>query len=242
MKNADSIQDYYNKFYSNSKKFKALKSKFALYYQEARLYAFSLFHDLKDKKILEIGIGSGYETKIFLKQRAKVTAIDISSRALEMANKRYKKAYKNSFRTVKGDIHKLNFNANSFDYIYGNSILMFVDHKKVLKECTRVLKPKGKIIIVDSLNKNLIAKIYRKLRAPWRRSIRPGYYDLKENSAFSRSYKIKYRVFYFLSIFLLSLDHRKLLFRIVYAIDNYISKRFKLLHQYFWIVVLEITK
>lgn len=242
MKSINKIKNYYDQFYSNSKKFKKIKTKFSNYYKEARYHAFSLFHALNKKNILEIGIGSGYETKIFLKKKAKVTAIDLSSKALEMANQKYKKKYKTKFLAVKGDIHKLNFENNSFDHIYGNSILMFVNHKKVLKECYRVLKPKGKIIIVDSLNKNIIAKIYRKIRAPWRKSIKPKYFNLNEIKDLSKLFQIEYKVFYFFSIFLISLDHNNLLFKIVYKIDNFIFKKLKFLHKYFWIIVLEISK
>ena len=45
------------------------------------------------------------------------------------------------------DANKLQFPDNSFDVVFGSSILHHLDINQTLDEITRVLKPNGKLVI-----------------------------------------------------------------------------------------------
>ena len=109
----------------------------------------NIFGKNKPKKILEVGCGTGNYTKILLKRRYEVTAIDISEDMLKIA--RGKCAYK----FIEGDIRSVSIN-DKFDaciamfavmgYITENSDII-----RALNNIRRHLKPNG-IFIFDVWN------------------------------------------------------------------------------------------
>jgi ubiquinone/menaquinone biosynthesis C-methylase UbiE len=114
----------------------------------------------KDKfaHILEYGFGSGCNTEHLLKKGYKVTGIDVSKNAIKFSKQRLKKYYKKVqlLRLLKNS-KKLPFKNNNFDYIVILSVLSLLGSKKkiqyLLSELSRVLKPKGKIILdINSIN------------------------------------------------------------------------------------------
>lgn len=116
------------------------------------LELFKIINDIDPKSILAAGCGEGFEfrtlkKKGFLKNR-KVIGIDISKDALKIAKKDYPEI---SF--FQGDIYKLDFKDNSFDFVMCCETL---EHLKkpilALKECKRVSK---KYILVTIPNQPL---------------------------------------------------------------------------------------
>jgi len=105
---------------------------------------------LKNKIVLETGVGNGKTLIAILKQKPKsVTAIDFSSEAISICKKSFQDK---SLELVQADITNLPFQDNSFDiiicyYIFNN--LNKSKRKKASKELNRVLKTKGKIIFED---------------------------------------------------------------------------------------------
>ena len=99
----------------------------------------SFLKNVRGKKILDIGCGSGLYAKILKKRGAKVHGIDISKTMTELAKKEVPGA---DFRV--GSILKLPFKKNSFDIAISALMLDYVkDYDKALKEVHRILKPKG---------------------------------------------------------------------------------------------------
>jgi ubiquinone/menaquinone biosynthesis C-methylase UbiE len=100
----------------------------------------------KDNKILEIGCGTGLFTgKIMELSGSKdVIAIDISPELLELAQKNHPDAV---FKL--GDAMNLDFNDNSFDVVFGSSVLHHLDMEKTCKEILRVLKPGGRLVFAE---------------------------------------------------------------------------------------------
>lgn len=98
---------------------------------------------IKNGKILDLGCGTGILSEYILKKQPSlhIYGIDISNRAIDVANKKLKK-YKNvQFQT--GDVTKLPFKDNYFDMAMCNSILHHVPLNETLAEIKRVLKPNG---------------------------------------------------------------------------------------------------
>jgi len=125
-------------------------------------FYYSLFKKIKNKKnLLEIGAGTGENTLRLIKMKFNVCATDISSKSVAVMRNRFFK-YKNFLSKV-ADMEKLAFKNNSFDIICGAGSLSYGDNKIVMTEIYRVLKPGGVVIIVDSLNNNLIYRFNRYL-------------------------------------------------------------------------------
>jgi len=98
----------------------------------------------KDLGVLDIGVGTGQASKIFVDQGVSVIGIDISEKMLSLARSKYH--YK---KLIKYDIEQglqNIFPKERFDIIVAIGILEFVkDMKKVLSEMKQLLK-KGGII------------------------------------------------------------------------------------------------
>ena len=105
----------------------------------------SKFSNLKNKKILEIGMGTAANFSFFSDKKLKIFGIDGSKIALKDAKKIIKKL-KIKADITRGDINNLPYKNNYFDYVvdceclYSNSKK---DSKKILSEVNRVLKKNG---------------------------------------------------------------------------------------------------
>jgi len=109
---------------------------------------FSLLGDVKDKKILDAGCGTGIYSRMLAEKRAEVTGIEISKKMLDIA-KEYCKGLEIKFD--KGSVDELPYDDGSFDIIIASLVIhYFADPTKVFKEFHRVLKKDG--ILVFSTN------------------------------------------------------------------------------------------
>jgi ubiquinone/menaquinone biosynthesis C-methylase UbiE len=96
-------------------------------------------------KVLEIGCGTGLFTeKVFNETKAEIIATDLSEDLLEVARK---KGLPITFKAE--DAMKLSFDNESFDVVFGSSILHHLDFEKSLNEIYRVLKPGGRLVFAE---------------------------------------------------------------------------------------------
>lgn len=94
---------------------------------------------------LEIGCGTGVFTrKIYETTRCNIIAIDISEDLLKIAKEKLSEI---DFRI--GDAMNLDFHENTFDVVFGSSVLHHLDMEKAYKEILRVLKPGGRIVFAE---------------------------------------------------------------------------------------------
>jgi phosphatidylethanolamine/phosphatidyl-N-methylethanolamine N-methyltransferase len=116
------------------------------------------------QKILFVGIGTGADLELIKHDNLDITAINLSSDMLNMAQIKFKNS---SVKFIQMDAQELLFENESFDLIIANLILSVVpDPKLCLNELERCLKQNGKIILFDKfapINKSLtpIKKILR---------------------------------------------------------------------------------
>jgi len=109
--------------------------------------ALSLSPPLKGLKVLEVGCGVG-DFAIYLEnQKANVTAVDFSSKAIELAMQKAKIQNKHVEFQV-ADAQALPFQDNSFDLVFSCECLEHVPVPQLaLNEMQRVLKPSGSLIL-----------------------------------------------------------------------------------------------
>lgn len=96
------------------------------------------------KSVLEVGCGDGSKLARLVGKNGDATGIDISSVAIKMAKKKYRK-----LKFVRADAEKLPFKNSSFELVYSVYTLEHLrEPDKVIEECIRVLRKDGKLVFV----------------------------------------------------------------------------------------------
>ena len=109
--------------------------------QKRRL--FKEINKLPSGKLLEIGVGNGKHLPLYTTHE--ITAIDTSLNMLEIARKQHA-----HIELLQMNGEKLLFPAQVFDYVVLSHVIAVVDNpEKLLEETYRVLKPGGKIFILN---------------------------------------------------------------------------------------------
>ncbi|MBN1779932.1 class I SAM-dependent methyltransferase [bacterium] len=104
------------------------------------------FSGYRGKKILEIGCGAGIDLIRFAQGGARVTGVDLSETAIELAKKYF------AYKQIKGELKVMNgealaFKDGEFDMVYAHGVLQYTaDAQKMAGEAFRVLKPGGRFI------------------------------------------------------------------------------------------------
>ena len=114
----------------------------ALYERPA---TFALAGDVQGLRVLEVGCGAGPLTELLVDAGAEVTAVDVSSKMLELAHARLK----HNATLLMADISKpLEFAEDrSFDLVVGSLVLHYVERwEPVLLEFRRLLRPGGAVV------------------------------------------------------------------------------------------------
>ena len=122
------------------------------------------FEGYKGKNLLEIGCGAGIDLVRFAGGGAKVTGIDLSNTAIDLACKNIERSgYNADLRVMNGEC--MQFADNTFDVVYAHGVLQYTaDSAKMINEIHRVLRPGGEAILMV-YNKyswlNLMRKVTR---------------------------------------------------------------------------------
>jgi SAM-dependent methyltransferase len=99
----------------------------------------------KSDKVLEIGCGTGLFTgKVFELSGANITATDLSEDLLNLA-----KAKNPNATFMVDDAMKMSFSDESFDVVFGSSVLHHLEMDIALKEIYRVLKKGGRMVFAE---------------------------------------------------------------------------------------------
>ena len=113
--------------------------------------------DLSGKQLLDIGCGGGFFANEFYKKGAKVTGIDYSVDAVNLAKERFPHI---NFSVATASSLSA-FRENQFDAV---SLLDVIEHinnqGKVLCEIKRILKPSGLLIIATDLDESFWEKMF----------------------------------------------------------------------------------
>jgi len=122
-----------------------------------------LLGNIKNKKILDLGCGPGLYARILAKKGAKVKAMDISEKEIEIARKNNPEI---EFEV--GNAEELPYKNSEFDIVLAALVIEHFDKwDKVLNEVRRVLKKKG--IFVFSIGNPVSNCVHIRKRAKLKR-------------------------------------------------------------------------
>lgn len=110
--------------------------------------------------VLDVACGTGEFERLLLAEYASqhIVGVDISDKMLAIAQKKCSAYPQVSFETASAS--SLPFDSNSFDVIVSANSFHYFDHPlTALKEMRRVLKPDGKVIILDWCRDYLLCQI-----------------------------------------------------------------------------------
>jgi len=114
--------------------------------------------DIKNLKILDVGCGGGIICEPLARLGAKVTGIDFAPNNIKAA-KIHSKKNKLTINYVYKDIEKSKLN-KKFDIVLMFEVLEHLDNwKKTIKNIKKNLNKNG-IIIISTINRNLISKLF----------------------------------------------------------------------------------
>jgi len=101
------------------------------------------------ERVLEVGVGVGTDLVQYAKNGARVSGIDLTKEAIKTTKKNFKLRGLEYDVLKTDDAEKLSFKDNSFDLVCSYGVLHHTPNTdKAIKEVYRVLKPKGKAIVL----------------------------------------------------------------------------------------------
>jgi ubiquinone/menaquinone biosynthesis C-methylase UbiE len=114
---------------------------------------------MRDRKVLEIGFGPGYDALTFLENGADYQGIDITPENVERTRK-HLAFYGYEPKVQQGDAENLPFADDTFDVAFSNGVLHHVpDMEKAFSEAFRVVRPGGKAIFILYIKNSLFYRV-----------------------------------------------------------------------------------
>jgi phosphoethanolamine N-methyltransferase len=105
--------------------------------------------------VLELGGGIGRFTTDFASQAKEVTVVDLSEQALQENRERHQDF--SNITYIVGSVTDIRFEQNSFDLIFSNWLLMYLNQEEItqlLNACLLWLRPEGMIFFHESCERN----------------------------------------------------------------------------------------
>lgn len=113
------------------------------------------------RSVLEYGCGVGNFTFELAAMGARVTGIDISPKAIDVAKGRAEQHGVEGIAFHVMDAENMDFPDASFDVVIGSAILHHLDLKRSAEEILRVLRPGGKALFIEPLGHNPALNMFR---------------------------------------------------------------------------------
>jgi ubiquinone/menaquinone biosynthesis C-methylase UbiE len=120
------------------------------YFVEPHIPLFAEFHRWKGKRVLELGCGIGTEAVNFARAGAMYTGVDLSSRSIELARKRFE-VFHLSGEFIEGDAESLSnlFPGRTFDLIWSFGMIHHTPHpKRVIQQMKTLLDENGEVRVM----------------------------------------------------------------------------------------------
>lgn len=120
------------------------------FYKELRMLRLLGLKD--NSSILEIGSGPGFYTELLLNNfnNITITCLDYDIEFLKYARNNIDQRFKDRVSYVKDNVENTSLKNDSYDYVIARFVFQHLDNPlEALKEIKRLLKPGGKLFIID---------------------------------------------------------------------------------------------
>lgn len=220
-------------------------TKFWRFPQSAADAARDALGSLQDRSVLELASGAGTTALALAAGGARVVAAELSLGGLR-ALARAAANHQRPPRGVQCDVALLPFAARSFDLVTGENFLMHVDAAAVLAECHRVLRPGGRVVLLEPTAHHPLVRLYRRYASPYRQTA-PRYLSLDTlDRAVSGFTVARVDQFYFLAVLALFVARQPSLFRAVFRaldrVDRWLVRVWPRAGRYAWLAVIVLDK
>ncbi len=145
------------------------------------------------------------------------------------------------------DAHQLQFEDNSFDFVFGAAILHHLNVVTSLDEISRVLKPNGRILFVEPLGINPLGRLLRAL-TPEARTVDEQPFRAQEFAEINKRFETQIYYEEFLSVPLgvlsriLFKDPSNSLMRFAFRADKFLDRNFCWIRNWFRHVLITGTR
>lgn len=130
-------------------------------------YAYHLLGDVRGRRVLDIGCGSGMNSLLLARRGADVVGVDISASLIQVARQRLAANGTTGAAFVVGSAHDLPLPDASVDVVFGIAILHHLDLDLVSREVARVLHRGGRAIFQEPVRNSRTVRALRRL-VPYR--------------------------------------------------------------------------
>lgn len=171
-------------------------------------WALQRLPNLSGSRVLDIGVGEGQSSVLLARAGAQVTGIDVSGEALERARELARRCgVQPEFLRMAGE--ELHFPDASFDAILCMSAYHHMDLDRATREFVRVLRPGGRVVMIEPLATNPPAWLYRRVGRLFAREATSEETPLRVSDLkLLRQYfrRVEWQGMFFLSVGLFGLD------------------------------------
>ncbi len=138
-------------FQKNAKNWDKIRS---LYVPEKEVeeYLLEVTSDMVIEDFLDVGTGTGRMLELFAQRTKHGTGIDLSREMLAVARSHLENNKIRHLQVRQGDMYDLALKDETMDLVLFHQVLHFADNPlAAIKETSRILKKKGRVVIVDFL-------------------------------------------------------------------------------------------
>lgn len=206
-------------------------------------YAFHVMGDVREKRVLDFGCGSGINTILLASRGADVVGLDISPDLIEIARRRMQVNGKNA-QFVVGSAYSTGLPDESIDVVFCIAILHHLDLELCRRELWRVLKKGGICILHEPVRDSAVLSFLRRLIPYQHPDVSPFERPLttEELKTFSAGFQVfDLRKFCLPIVGLTSVVAPKLIHN-AFRLDRALLRRFKLLRRYAAVHVIKLVK
>lgn len=131
-------------------------------------FMYALVGDVRGRRVLDLGCGTGADSVLLAARGADVSAVDISPDLLALASERASlDGQAERIVPLCGSTHDIPVPDASMDLVFGNAVLHHVDLTLTAREVRRVLKPGGRAIFKEPIRDSRTLAFLRTL-VPYR--------------------------------------------------------------------------
>lgn len=201
--------------------------------------------DVTGLRVLDLASGAGAHALGLATAGARVVATELSLSGLQSLA-RAAAGHRQPPRGVLCDARRLPFADASFDLVTGENFLMYVTADAVFAECSRVLRPGGRLVLLEPTAHHPLLRWYRRLASPYRRT-GPRYFSLDQVPLAGRTFSsVRHQSFYLLALLALPVAALPPLFRVAFRlldqIDHWLFRRWPRLRYFGWLAVITCDK